>query len=162
MKAIPSSKFAVFWRKVGVKRARAPVSPVMWNKERRTCLQPTKSHGQLYQEKSDGKRKPQSLAPVLGSYLRRGFGPPDSSHAHHRTWKNKQPFHTAAISTKTQLRSSLQRSTVMTRVGSSTKEVVSTKQQRWEVWFCHDMSISHILCLHFTWCYYWTTLKGKC
>lgn len=71
MKVIPSSKFAAFWRKERVKRAWAPVSPAMWNKEGRICLQPTKSHGQLYQKKSDGKRKPRSLAPVPGSYLRR-------------------------------------------------------------------------------------------
>ena len=101
-----------------------------------------------------------------GSYLRRRrSGPPDSSRAHCRTWKNKQPFHTTAITTKTQLGRGLQRRTDTARVESSTKEATSTKQQRREVWFCRDISISHVLCLHFTWCmqcHYWKTLKGKC
>lgn len=112
MRAIPTSTFAVFWRKANVKRALASVPPVTWKREWRSWLQHTKSEGQLYREKSEGKRKPRSWGQVLGSYLRRRYsGPPDISNARCRTWKNKQPFHTTAITTKTQPGRSFQRRT---------------------------------------------------
>lgn len=164
MRAIPTSTFAVFWRKANVKRALASVPPVTWKrvKELTTAHQKWRAAvpREIWREKEAPKLRPsprelfkkEVLWPTrqfkcsLQNMEKQAAVPHHCDHHKNPAWEKLSKED-------------------MTPVESSTKEVVSTKQQRREVWFCHDTSISQILCLHFTWGtqgYYWTMLKGKC